>query len=242
MAATSELAVERPYAAKAVSNREGKGRIASLAAGLISPGDTVILDSGSTIFELAKRLVLLRDLTVITNDLKIALELSGSSTCTVICLGGVVQNRVYSVIGNYVEAMLGGLRANKAFIGASGICPDGAFTPTIEKAPVKRAMIAAADEPYLLVDHTKFGKRALVKMCDLSAFAGVVTDRPVTGTVLEDCASKGLRFLVAGEDPGARPQTDGEGTLPDEQAATGQGADARQAGGPEQPETGWAAL
>ena len=152
-----------------------KGAIAQTVAQMIRPGRTVILNGGTTCFEVAKAIAGLR-LSVITNSVPIASILSAELATEVTLVGGYVYPRTGVALGATAEEMLEGLHAGQLVLSCAGVTADGAFNCNQMMVDVERKMMQAADETILAVDHTKFGMRAVVKLCDLDELDVVVTD------------------------------------------------------------------
>lgn len=170
------LKSERSFSDKQLEMLEQKQQIAEYAIPFIQPGMTLLLDSGTTTLEIAKRLSDIEQLTVVTNDIQIAAVLMNSKL-DVYLLGGRVQNDVGAVFGNHAEEMLKELHVDLFFLGAHAIHPSfGITAPTIEKAALKRVMIRAAEQVYLVADTSKFNQKAFAKVCDLSSINGIITD------------------------------------------------------------------
>ena len=112
--------LEASYDQKVSVGREQKKVLAKLAAQLVEPGMTVYLDAGTTTYFRAEELAEIEKLTVITNDLKIALRMTDSAA-EVVVLGGRVQKRTGSMIGGTTLEQMAGLRATVAFVGAASI-------------------------------------------------------------------------------------------------------------------------
>lgn len=169
---------EVDYASKSLQNREQKMRIARRALGFIEDGDTVFLDSGTTTGEIARLLGAsgLR-VRVVTNDLFIAQTLLASPVPVTI-IGGEVQKGTGCTTGYANERFLRGMRFSKAFVGAASI--DRSFTlfsPTDNKAAVKRILPSLASQAFLVADADKFYSQALYSVCPLRDFTGLITDR-----------------------------------------------------------------
>ena len=191
-----ELKSEAEYDKKLASNLEPKRRLASYCATLVSPGMSVYLDAGTTTYCIAEALCDVPDLTIVTNDLKIGLLLQ-KSEANVIMLGGQMQKSTGSMIGNMTLAALKELRVSVAFVGAACIS-DGyeAFTPTQEKAYLKRAIHTIAETCYLVTDMSKFHCQALYKIDQLSDYAAVITDAAFTETERKKFAQRGINLVT----------------------------------------------
>lgn len=167
-----QIIYEAPFQLKENQNIAAKHEIAARALTLIQEHTTIILDSGTTTLEIAKRMLNMRNVTVITNDIYIAAVLSNSEV-KVILLGGELQNKVGAIFGPQTEEMLRQLYVDQAFIGAHAIHPTAGITTTnFEKAAVKRFMIQAARKTYIVADDSKLNSRAMVKVCDFEEING----------------------------------------------------------------------
>jgi DeoR family transcriptional regulator of aga operon len=173
LAVNNETPLQEKYRAHAAE----KSRIGEAAAALINDGETIILDSGTTTQEIAKRIKDKRDLTVITNGVNIAMELVGVPGIRVVLLGGVLRANAFSIVGHFAEEMLQHFSADKLFLAADACdLQFGISTPNLEEARVNQAMTRIAREKYLVADASKFGKRSLSRILPLSEMDQVITD------------------------------------------------------------------
>ncbi|SNR28288.1 transcriptional regulator, DeoR family [Maribacter sedimenticola] len=158
-------------------NMELKEIIAQKCLEFIEPGDTIILDSGSTTTEIAKKLVGYKNLTVITNALNIAMMLGTEPDIEVIMTGGEFKPPTLSLTGQKAADFFKGLNVQKLFLATAGISLKAGLTyPSISDLIVKKAMIDAADITYLVADSTKIGKSALASLGALSLIDFIITD------------------------------------------------------------------
>lgn len=172
--------METDYGLKIAKRMDVKRELAKAAAALVKPGMTVYLDAGTSTYCLAQEICLIPDLTVITNDLKIALLLQGSEA-EVIVLGGKLQKRTGSMLGGSALQQLQSLRATIAFIGAASIDDQlETLTPTEEKVSLKQTIRSISQYCYLIADASKFSSFALYAIAPLSSFDGVITDAAFT--------------------------------------------------------------
>lgn len=170
------LIQEQTFASKLTLAADKKKMVAQEALSLIEEDMTIMLDSGTTNFEIAKLLKQKKHLTVVTNDITIAVELMNSQH-EMIVLGGRLQNGVGALYGPLAEHTLSELHVDAFFLGANAIHPiHGVTTPSLEKAALKKAMIHAANNVYLVVDSTKFDQKSFSKVCDLQSMTKVITD------------------------------------------------------------------
>lgn len=154
-----------------------KDRIAAAAVQMIEPGQTVIIDDGSTAGGVARHLADRRPLTVISNNLTVMNDLAGTTGINLIALGGHYSKKFHGFFGIACEEAMRSLRADVAFLSSSAIHGASAFHQNQEVVQSKRLMIAAAEQRYLLADHSKFGRPALHFVADLVTFDAVFTGR-----------------------------------------------------------------
>lgn len=158
-------------------NLDKKAIIAAKCLEYIESGDTIILDSGSTTTEIAKQLKGLKNLTVITNALNIALMLGAEPGIEVIVTGGEFKPPTLSLTGQKAADFFKGLNVQKLFLATAGISLKSGLTyPSISDLVVKKAMIDAAEITYLVADSTKIGKSALASLGALSLIDFIITD------------------------------------------------------------------
>jgi DeoR family fructose operon transcriptional repressor len=175
------VTLEMPYNIKKHEMVSQKDRIAQEALSIVEDGDTFILDAGSTTYALALLLQSKVRITVITNDLKIAVKLAENPKVNLICTGGVARNAVFSLQGSLPESFIKDINVDKTFLGADAIHLDGTITNVnIEEIAIKKAMINAADQVILLADSSKFKKTGFVKICEVDDVDILITDNAVS--------------------------------------------------------------
>ena len=189
---------EPAFAEIVIERLEHKSRIGALAADLVTDGQTIMLDIGTTTLQLARHLRG-RELTVITSNLAAYEELLPEPSIELVLLGGIVRRNYRSLVGVLAEDALRQLRADVAFLGASGIDGDdlSIVDTTMVEVPIKRAMMAAAARTVLLVDSAKFGMRGVVKVCDATEVDALVTDDEVPPAAGEALTGAGVEVLIA---------------------------------------------
>jgi DeoR/GlpR family transcriptional regulator of sugar metabolism len=161
-------------------NLDKKEAIAQKCLEFIEPGDTIILDSGSTTSEIAKKLRGFKNLTVITNALNIALTLGGEPGIDVVVTGGEFKPPTLSLTGQKAADFFKGLNVQKLFLATAGISLKSGLTyPSISDLVVKKAMIEAAEVTYLVADSTKVGKSAFASLGALSLINFIITDEGI---------------------------------------------------------------
>lgn len=161
---------------KAALHSREKVAIAEAAARLVRAHETVVLDSGSTTTALARLLTRISPLTVITNAVNIATDLSGSSV-QVILTGGTLRENSFSLVGPLAEETLAQLNADRCFLGVDGIDPvHGITTPNMHEAKVNRMMISISREVTVVTDSSKFGRRSLTQIAPVRSIHRLITD------------------------------------------------------------------
>ncbi|MGB4840553.1 MAG: DeoR/GlpR family DNA-binding transcription regulator [Saprospiraceae bacterium] len=157
-----------------------KETIAEKCLEFIQPGDTIILDSGSTTTEIAKKIIEIKGLTVITNALNIALLLGANPNIEVIMTGGEFKPPTLSLTGQKAADFFKGINVQKLFLATAGISLKYGLTyPSISDLVVKKAMIDASDITYLVADSSKIGKSAFASLGALSLIDYIITDEGV---------------------------------------------------------------
>lgn len=175
------VTLEMPYEIKRHEMVIEKERIAHRALDFIEDGDTFIIDSGSTTYALALLLNSKARITVVTNDLQIAVKLAENPKIKLICTGGSARSSVFSLEGPMTESFLKSIKVDKTFLGADAIHEDGMISNVnMEEVAIKKAMIQAADKTILLVDSSKFTKAGFAKICDLKDIDVLITDQGIS--------------------------------------------------------------
>lgn len=183
---------------KQILHQQEKQVIASLALTLIHDGDTLVLDTGTTTLALARLLSARRQLTVVTNDLAIALELEAQTDITVILTGGLLRRQFHCTIGPAALASLADLRVDHAFLAANGVSQeDGLTTPNLDMADLKRAFLTISREAHLLCDSSKSGRTSFVRYASLNEIHTLITDDALSGEEKRTLAETGVRLMIA---------------------------------------------
>ncbi|MEA1996437.1 MAG: DeoR/GlpR family DNA-binding transcription regulator [Gemmatimonadota bacterium] len=161
-----------------VSNLEAKRSIGRKAAGFIEDGMNILLDAGTTILEIARRLKDHKNLTVITDSIPVAVELSDCDEISVILTGGSLRPASLAVIGPESWTMLERIHVQRSFIGAQGISLErGFFCGNAIEAETKKRMMACAEESFAVLDSSKFGSTGLVPFAGFDDFDYLLVDK-----------------------------------------------------------------
>jgi len=173
-----------------------KQAIAQRAASLIDDGDTVLLDGGSTTYEVA-RLLVGRPLHVVTNSLPVANLFASDANSDLVLIGGNVCPRTGVVRGPYADQMLSQVRVRKTILSTAAVSEEGFFNNNMLLIETERAMMRAGKEVIVVVDSTKFGNQSLSHVCSLGTVDHVVVDSQLSDYWRGKLSAAGVNLLVA---------------------------------------------
>lgn len=173
-----------------------KEAIAAACAGLIAPGQNVMIDAGTTCHQVARRLGD-KVAQIITNSLPIANLFSGSNRHEVHVSGGVIYPRLGTLVGPDAVETFSRMHADVAILSGSGIAADGIYNSHALLVDIQRAMIAGSAKVIFCLDHTKFGRRSTFFVCDFAKVDVVVTDRQAPAELVSALRTKGLEVVIA---------------------------------------------
>jgi DeoR family transcriptional regulator, fructose operon transcriptional repressor len=177
---------------------EEKRQIAQAAAMRIQDGDSVLIDGGTTTLELARMLVG-RQLQIVTNSLPIANLFASSPETDLVMLGGYIYPRTGVALGPLTIRMLEDVHVRQAIMGVGGITAQGLFNSNLLLVETERAMMRAADEVVVLADHTKLGQKALAFLCELNSVDTLIVDRAIQPEQRTLVGGAEVKLIVAGE-------------------------------------------
>jgi DeoR family L-fucose operon activator len=187
---------EIPYSEREITHAEEKKRIAQEAIKRIALKDRILLDASSTAWYMAADLPD-QPLTVLTNAIKVATELSSKEKIEVISTGGILAQRSLSFVGPLAERSLDAYYVNKVFLSCKGVHLDRGISESNElQARIKEKMIGMADEVILLADSSKFGVQAFTHVADLSEVDVIITDRRIARETLERLQDRGITVIT----------------------------------------------
>ena len=176
-----------------------KLRIGEAAAKMIRDGETIILDSGSTTVEIARQIrhMKFESLTVITNALNIAMELSGLPQIRVMMLGGLLRQTSYSLVGPDAEQALAKLSADRLFLGVDGLDPNvGVTTPDPLEAALNALMIRVSRQTIAVLDASKLGQRSLSVITPVKNLDMVISDNSAPAETVEALRAAGVQVVL----------------------------------------------
>lgn len=151
-----------------------KAAIGKYASQLIEDGDTVIIDGGTTPYQVALNLQN-RNIQIVTNSLPVANLYANSDTVQLISTGGTLYSGTGVYLGPYANNTLRNIKAQKAFIGVAGITTEGFYNSNELVVETERCIMDSSAQVYVVTDHTKFGRQALAFLCDFSSITEIVT-------------------------------------------------------------------
>ncbi len=179
------------------SQWDKKKLIAQRAVELIDDGDALLLDGGSTTYEVA-RLLVGRPLQIVTNSLPVANLFAANKNSDLVLLGGYVYPRTGVAIGPYANQMLDQLRVRRTVLSVAGLNERGFYNSNLLLVETERAMMQAAEEVIVVVDSTKFGHQSLAHLAALDAAHHLVVDHEITQDWRQRIVDAGLKLHVAG--------------------------------------------
>ena len=193
---------EQSFEVVATQRTDEKTRIAQAAAELVSTGESILVDVGTTAAAFAAQLVGRRDLgelNVITNGISIALALEAAHPrFSIVVTGGTLRPKQHSLVDPLAGSFLKTLSVDTVFLGCNGIHPSAGITNVnLPEANVKRAMIEASQRCVVMADSSKIGVRTLASVCTIDDVDVVVTDSDVRDADVDWLKDRGVDVIVA---------------------------------------------
>jgi DeoR family fructose operon transcriptional repressor len=185
-----------PFEVRRTRAKEQKEHIAAVAAGLVEPGETVLLDGGTTTLEVAKHLVG-KPLQVVTNSLPIVNVLMSSPQTELIVIGGFLYPKTGVNLGPIAVAALKSVHARRLFVSAGGVTAAGLFNSNALLVETERQMIESAEELIVVSDSSKLGHSALAHLCPLEVVDRLVVDEGISDEWRQIVDRAGIELIVA---------------------------------------------
>jgi DeoR/GlpR family transcriptional regulator of sugar metabolism len=178
--------------------QEEKERIGALAASMVQDGETIAIDASTTALAMAQFLKNKRELTVVTNGLRMGTELVQVPGISVLMPGGMLRQESYSLVGSWSESILQRIHINRAFLGAKGFTlAEGLTDVHSEEVEIKRAMVNAAKEVIAIIDHSKWNHIAFATFCSTDRLSAIITDANAPVKLIEQARSRGIQVWIA---------------------------------------------
>lgn len=173
-----------------------KRRIGAAAAALIQDGETIGIAPGTTAAQIARVLQSKKDLTVVTNGLNVAMDLSRRKNFSVHLTGGYLSGDWFAMVGPKAMEFISTMFTHKFFFGANGVHPEHGVTDRhAEEAAVNRAMAGQSAKRILVVDHSKFGQVAACLVCPIQKVDLIITDTGAPEEVIAPFQALGVEVL-----------------------------------------------
>lgn len=175
---------------------EEKRLIGEKAAQMIEDGDSILLDSGTTTLEIARRLNDKKNLTIMTNAIQIAMDLMSKNDITVMLTGGTIRSESYSLVGPDAESVISNYFFDKLFLGVDGLDMDhGLTTPNPMEAQLNRIMVERSREVIAVTDSSKLGRHSFSFICDLDVISTIITDSNITSEFEKRLKKKDINII-----------------------------------------------
>lgn len=174
-----------------------KRRIARAASQLVNDGETILIDGGTTTYHFAREL-LGRDLQIVTNSLPIASLFANDERVELLLTGGLLYPRYGVLLGPMTEQMLASIHARTLFLSVAGVEDGQLYNQNLLLAEAEQRMMRQAQQVVLLLDSSKFGQRALAKLCALDAVHVVVTDAGIDDAHRKQVERARCTLIIAG--------------------------------------------
>jgi DeoR family transcriptional regulator of aga operon len=190
---------DQPLNVKQLQHHAEKLRIAEEAAVLIRDGETIILDSGTTTTEIARRIrtLELKSINVITNALNIAALLIDTPSVRLIMPGGILRRESNSLAGPMAESALEALQADRLYLGADGVDPKvGVMTPHLAEAQLNAKMIAISRQVVVVADSSKLMRRNVSLIARVEQLHMLITDRAADPQAVEELRERGVEVRL----------------------------------------------
>jgi DeoR family transcriptional regulator, fructose operon transcriptional repressor len=190
---------EFAFAARDTHELDEKELIGRACASLIRPGQTVIIDAGTTAYHVARQLQD-RNLQIVTHSLPVANLFTSAQMTEVVVTGGVIYPRLGVLVGPLAVKAFSEIHADVAVMSAGGITVDGITNSHALLIDIQRAIMKSAGRIIFCLDHTKFGRKSVAFLCTLDTGPLVVTDSGAPADIVEALRNKGLEVVVASQD------------------------------------------
>lgn len=178
-------------------NVDAKTRIGMAAAQMVHPGDTILLDAGTTVVKMALHLSDISPFTVVTNALNVAYHVGTTTDAQLLVMGGTFNRESASMLGPLTERSLNDFLVNKLFLGAQALDLEHGLTDTTQEiAGVKRAMIRSARQVILMADSSKFGHSGLIKVAPFSQINTLITDAGLSKEIHEQLEKLDVKVVI----------------------------------------------
>lgn len=188
-------ATDVPFVVREITNSDEKKAIAAEAVNWIEPGEQIVLDASTTAWYMAQELPDM-PLTVITNSIKVALELSKKEQIKVISTGGMLLANSLSYVGPLSERSLDSYYVNKLFLSCKGVHLSGLSDSNEWQAILKKKMMDIASQVILLADSSKFGVKIFAQISELTRIHHVISDSNIPAEFHKELQEKAIPVTI----------------------------------------------
>ncbi|MDR1237253.1 MAG: DeoR/GlpR family DNA-binding transcription regulator [Propionibacteriaceae bacterium] len=195
--ASSTSLVDATYAYRSSRQQSEKSLLVKTALDYIEPGQSLLLDDSTTVRFISHFIHGKVPLTAITNSLPLLTDLQGIRGISLVALGGSFFNPASAFMGHSTTEQISNIRADVLLMSTPAIVDDMCFHQQQETVDIKRAMVDSAATKILLVDHTKFEKRAIHGIVHLSVFDLVIVDSFTSPEHLSRLRGQGINVVIA---------------------------------------------
>lgn len=177
-------------------NSEEKRRIAKAAAEMIQPGEIVAFTAGTTTTQITRYLGHVSDITIVTNTVNVAMELSQRQDITVFVTGGYLSGGWFSLVGDAALQAIKSLYFDRVFIGLNGIDAENGLTSFyVDEAAIVRGMIHQSNQKIVVADHTKIGVTTRARICEINKIDILITDAQVSAEQVAAFENVGVKVI-----------------------------------------------
>ena len=184
------------YSSREQKDTEEKQKIAEATEKLLQNNDIVFFDIGTTVHHVAKKLDLGKKINAFTNAIRTAVTLSEKGN-EVFLTGGRIRGGELALSGTIAESNLSNFNIDKAIISAAGITEDGISDFIVDEASLRSKAVSNASKVIVLADYTKFGVRAVCKVCAIEDVDVLITDSKAPKNILKKLEKKGVQIIIA---------------------------------------------
>ena len=179
-------------------NYQKKQRIAKKAAARVNEGETILIESGSANVLLARELVKIRKVTIMTTNVYIARQFRKNAQANIVILGGIYQPDSETLVGKMTRACIDQINIDKAFIGIDGYTTEDGFTlRDMFRAEISSHIVRKARDVCVVSDSSKFGKTGLTRICHLKDIQHVATDSDLDQRYRDELRASGIDLILA---------------------------------------------
>jgi len=179
-------------------NYDKKLRIAKKLASLVNEGESILIESGSANVLLARELVKIKQVTIMTTNLYIARQFRKNSQANIVILGGIYQHDSETLVGKITKSCIDQIHIHKAFIGIDGYTSQDGFTlRDMFRAEISSHIIRKAREVFVVSDSSKFGRTGLTNICQLTDITHIATNQDLDPVYLDEFRKAGIDLIMA---------------------------------------------